>query len=86
MGWLSPNVVSVLGWVVHTICIYVSNRAQGRGTPCKGCGRSKEGRESFCGECDAVVEKRDMSVLEVPGKEKEKGKGCEEKERLLNVV
>jgi len=72
-------VVGVLGWVVHMICIYISNRVQARNASCEGCGRRKKGGESGCGECDAAVEKQDMAVSEV----QEKSEGQEEKSLLM---
>ena len=81
VGWLSPNVVSALGVVVH-LGLVVLQLMQSRNAPCDGCGKYKKRWESFCGECK--VDKANGTGVEV--QEKEKGRGCEEKAQLVDVV
>jgi len=79
VGWLSPNVVSALGVVVH-MGLVVRQLVQSRNAPCDGCGKDKKGWKSLCGECK--VDKTNVTGVEV----QEKEKSCEEKELLLDVV
>ena len=80
VGWLSPNVVSYLGVMVHTGGFAILQWLRSRNRPCEGCGKYKKGRESFCDDCQ--VEKPSLAIPEV----QENGKACEEKRQLLDAA
>jgi len=80
LEWLSPNVVSALGMVVH-LGFVILQIVRTKNEPCTRCGSMKKTAwESFCGECK--VEKANVTGLEV----QEKEKSSEEKGQLLDVV